>query len=51
MKHIVTKLFLLLLLTTAGTAKAQQWETIQTGVDEDLYDFGKITIRNKYFKL
>ena len=38
MKHIVTKLFLLLLLATAGTAKAQQWETIQTGVDEDLYD-------------
>ena len=38
MKHTITKLFLLLLLATAGTAKAQQWTEIQTGVNDDLYD-------------
>ncbi|MBQ6305276.1 MAG: T9SS type A sorting domain-containing protein [Bacteroidales bacterium] len=32
------KVFFLLLLAVAGMAKAQQWNELQTGVTEDLYD-------------
>lgn len=32
------KALLLLLLTAAGTAKAQQWKELHTGVTDDLYD-------------
>jgi photosystem II stability/assembly factor-like uncharacterized protein len=36
--NITTKTLLFLLLALAGTAKAQQWKELHTGVTEDLYD-------------